>query len=134
MPNQPPAPPAGVNAREPMTLDEIAAAASVLIAQARDTGLTPPCALSCRDYGPPAASLFVSETDAPDIWAALQAWADRYHTEITTHLASTPGNLHASVEFRRDGIRYDVYSIIHPAPDDPDEDESQPGDDQPGEA
>lgn len=117
-----PAPPPGIPVRQPMTLDQIAAAAASLIAAARAAGLTPPCALSCQDYGPPAATLYINEDDAPDIWQALRRWASRYQTEIAIRPTGRPESVYASAEFRSDGIRYEVYSIIR-TPD---------GDSQPG--
>jgi hypothetical protein len=115
MTSQPPTPPPGITARPPATLAEIAAATAGLIAEARAAGLAPPCALNANDYGPPTANLYVSEHDTPDIWQALQQWADRYGTEITTRPSTSPGAVYASASFRRDGISYEVYCIIYPA-------------------
>ena len=111
--------------REPMTLDEVATAAAVLVAKARDARLTAPCAMHCHSYGPPTVSLFVSEDDAGGhIWRALQEWADRFGGEVATHPATTPGSAHAYTEFRREGIRYEVYSVIHSAPEAAEDDDS----------
>jgi hypothetical protein len=101
--------------RPPMTLEQIAAAAAGLITEARDAGLTPPCALNAHDYGPPAAALYVAEHDTPDIWQALGQWAARYETQVTTRPSVTPGVVYAYAEFRHGRITYEVYSIIYPA-------------------
>jgi hypothetical protein len=119
--------PAETAARPSPTLSEIATAAAELIADARAASLTPPCALSGHDYyGGPAASLFVSDIDTPDIWGALKQWADRYGAQITTRPGSTPGTRYASVKFTRDAISFEVYSIIRNAPGD----EIRPAQDQ----
>jgi hypothetical protein len=108
----------GITPRPPMSLDKIAIAAAGLIADARTAGLAPPCALNCHDYSPPAVGLYVSEHDTTDIWRALQAWADHYNGELATRPSSSPGAVHAITEFRHDGIRYQVSSIITTPGDD----------------
>jgi hypothetical protein len=100
-----------------LTLDQIAAAAAGIIADARAAGLAAPYSVSARDYGPPEASLYISERQDRNIWDALQEWADHYGSEVSAGPATTPGTLYASVDFRRDGIRYEVTAVIHPAPD-----------------
>jgi hypothetical protein len=56
-----------------MTLDQIAtAAAAAIIADARAAGLAEPYSVNARDYGPPTASLYISERQDRDIWEALQ--------------------------------------------------------------
>lgn len=113
--------------RERMTLDVIAIAAAGLIADARAAGLTSPFTLSCHDYGPPTATLYLYDDghDTPGIWAALQQWADRYGTKVTSHPSTSPGSLHAIAAFTRDGIRYEVSAIIRPGPDDePEQDQA----------
>jgi hypothetical protein len=120
MTSQHPEPPFGV--RPPMTVEEIATTAAVLIARARDAGLTPPCSLNCHDYGAPAAYLFIAESDVPDVWDALLQWASHYGTEVAVRQGSVPESVYASAEFRRDGIRYEVHSVIHrPDDDEPDD-------------
>lgn len=104
--------------RPRLTVDQIARDAADLIDEARDAGLTPPCAINCHDYTPPAASLFVSRLDTADIWDALQQWAARYDTEVTTRPTAVPENTYASAEFDRDGVTYEVYTIIRPDPQD----------------
>lgn len=116
--------------RERMTLDEIATAAAALIADARTAGLTAPFTLSCYDYGPPSVTLYLyaAEQDTPAIWAALQAWASHYGTQVTTHPATSPGSVHAIAAFSRDGIGYEVSAIIRPVPvpgDEPGQDQDQ---------
>ena len=96
-----------------LTLDEIATAAAVIIVQARDAGLAAPYAINAHDYGPPTASLYISERIDGDIWDALQAWADYWGTEVTSGPGTRPGAVFASVDFRRDGIRYEVTAVIH---------------------
>lgn len=118
MTSTPPAPPDGISIRRPLTLADIAADAAALITEAREAGLTPPCALNCHDYRPPSASLFLADQDSPDTWQALQEWASRYGTGITTRPATSPESVYASAEFSRAGINYEVYSIIRPAPQD----------------
>jgi hypothetical protein len=109
--------------RDRMTLDEIATAAARLINEARAAGLAPPFSLNCHDYGPPAAILLIAENEPPDIWDALQQWADRYRSEIDPRPGYHSGSIHATVAFRRDGISYEITSVIHTTP---------PGDDEPG--
>jgi hypothetical protein len=125
MTSKTPQPPTSITARQPTALEGIAAAAAILIAEARAAGLTPPCALNCHDYySPPATALFISDSDTPDIWHALQQWADRYETQITTRPTANPENTYASAEFRHNGISYEIYSIIHPSHQDTPHDEA----------
>jgi hypothetical protein len=65
-------------------------------------------------------SLFISRLDTPDIWDALQQWAARYDTEVTTRQTAIHENTYASAEFTRDGVTYEVYTVIRPDPDDDD--------------
>jgi hypothetical protein len=127
-----PAPPPGITTHPHASLGQIAIAAAALIADAREAGLTLPCSLNANEYGPPTASLYISQHDAPDIWRALQQWAARHHTEIATRPTSDGNSVHASAEFRIAGIRYDVYSVISPAPadDDPDDEDEDWYDDE----
>jgi hypothetical protein len=122
-------PPPGIHARDPMTIDQVAAAASALIASARAAGLTPPCALNITDYGPPSASLFMYDGDSVDIWAELRQWADRYGAELATRVTHNPANSYVYTEFHNGGIRYEIYTILHPAPQDPDDDTDDDTDD-----
>jgi hypothetical protein len=107
-----------------MTLDQIADATAELIREARAAGLPEACSLTGHHWGVPEVSLYVSETDHPDIWEALRAWAGHYHARVATRPATSPeGNVHAYVEFRRDGLRVQVTSVITPddGPGTPDE-------------
>jgi hypothetical protein len=110
MTSQPPE----TSSQPPATLEQIAAATAALITDARQAGLALPCSLNCNDYGPPAASLLVSEYDTPNIWQALRQWATHYGTEVTTRPSINPGNLYISAAFQHDGISYEVYTIINP--------------------
>jgi hypothetical protein len=102
-----------------LTLDQIAAAAAGIIADARAAGLAEPYSVSARDYGPPEASLYISERQDRDIWLALQEWADYYGTEVSAGPGTTPGSTYARVDFRQGGIRYEVTAVIHaPSSDD----------------
>lgn len=122
--------------RQPVTLDTIAASAAAIITNARETGLLPPFALACHDYGPPAATLHLSEYDTVDIWESLAAWAASYEAEITTRPGYTPHVAYVIAAFTRDGIRYEVMASIRTRHDDNQaesgetsqaEDGSQPG-------
>ena len=104
--------------RVPRTLDEIATAAAALIADARTAGLPAPYALNCHDYGPAAAVLYLTADEIPDIWLALNQWAAHYGTQVNTHVGFTPGTVHATANFHRDGVAYEVSSVIHPRPED----------------
>jgi hypothetical protein len=117
--------------RERMTLDEIATAAAGTIADARAAGLTAPFSLTCHDYGPSTAVLYLYDdgSDTPGIRAALQQYADRYGTQVTTRPSTSPGSLYATAAFTRDGISYEVSAIIRPAPsphqdDEPEQDQA----------
>jgi hypothetical protein len=107
-----------------MTLDQIATAAAAIIADARAAGLAPPYAINAHDYGPPHASLYISERRDRDIWEALQGWADHYGTEVSSGPGTTPGTVYAVVDFRQGGIRYEVTAVIHS----PDDDQPPPPD------
>jgi hypothetical protein len=96
-----------------MTLDQIAAAAAAIIADARAAGLAEPYSVNAHDYGPPHVSLYISERQDRDIWQALQEWADHYGSEVSAGPGTTPGSICAAVDFRRDGIRYEITAIIH---------------------
>lgn len=100
-----------------LTLDQIATAAAGVIADARAAGLAAPYAVNAHDYGPPHASLYISERPGRDIWDALQGWADHYGSEVASGPGVTPGTIYAAVDFRRDGIKYEVTAVIH-SPDD----------------
>ena len=101
-------------ARPPrLTLDQVATAAAAIIAEARAAGLAAPYSVSAHDYGPPHASLYISERQDRDIWDALQEWADHYGSEVSAGPGTTPGSVYASVDFRRDGIRYEITAVIH---------------------
>jgi hypothetical protein len=110
----------GVPVPPPMTLEQIAAGAAALGADARAAGLTPPFTLSCHDYGPPAVTLYLyaGQHDTPATWRALREWAERYGTEVTTHPGVSPGSVHATAVFCRDGITYDVSAVIRPTTED----------------
>lgn len=110
------------HARPHLTVEEITAAAAALIAEARTAGLLPPFGVTCHDYGPPEAALHLGEHDSPDIWAALDQWADRYGTVVTTRPGHGPGTIYARAiyaraGFTRDGITYEVSSVITTAAD-----------------
>jgi hypothetical protein len=99
-----------------LTLDQIATAAAAIIADARAAGLAEPYSVNAHDYGPPTASLYISERQDRDIWEALQQWADYYGSEVSASPGHTPGSVYASVDFRRDSIRYEVTAVIHQTP------------------
>ena len=99
-----------------MTLDQIATAAAAIIADARAAGLAEPYSVNAHDYGPPHASLYISERQDRDIWEALQQWADYYGSEVSSTPGHTPGSIYATVDFRRDNICYEVTAVIHPTP------------------
>lgn len=80
----------------PKTIEQIATAAAALVTEARQAGLTPPRSLSCHDYGQPTASLYLFRHDNPDIWHALQEWATRYGTQVTSWAGIQPGSIHAA--------------------------------------
>jgi hypothetical protein len=107
-------------ARPPMTLDEIADATAALIREARAAGLPETCSINAHDWGTPEVSLYLSAADHPGIWAALRAWAAHYGTEVATRAASQRDNIHAYAEFRRNGLRVQVTTVISP--------EDHPGD------
>ena len=98
-----------------ITLDQIATAAAGIIADARDAGLAPPYSVNAQDYGPPHATLHLSEYRESDIWQALQEWADHYDSEVASGPGVTPGTIYAVVDFRQDGVHYEVTAVIHPA-------------------
>jgi hypothetical protein len=110
-------------ARKRMTLDEIATAAAEIITEARAAGLAAPFSLNCHDYGPPAATLLIDEHQPPDIWAALQQWASHYRSEVEPRPGYHSDSVHATVAFRRNGISYEITSVIRTPP---------PRDDEPG--
>jgi hypothetical protein len=113
-----------------LTLDQVATAAAGIIAEARDAGLAQPYSVNAHDYGPPHASLYISERQDRDIWDALQEWADHYGSEVAAGPGTTPGSVYAVVDFRRDGIRYEVTAVIHNTPrsdgSDSTDDQSEP--------
>jgi hypothetical protein len=115
-----PEPPAGLPFRPPVRLDQIATAAAKLIADARAAGLTEPTSLNCHDYGPPTAALYLyaPEQETTGLWWALHEWASHYGTEVAIRPGIKPDTVHACVEFRRDGIAYEVTSVIRRTPDD----------------
>ena len=119
-PGQAPEPPAGLPIRPPMTLDQIATGAAALLAEARTAGLAEPYSLNCHDYGPPTASLYLyaADQDTTGLWWALHEWAGHYHSEVTVRPGVHPDNVHATVEFRHDGIAYEVTAVIRRTPDD----------------
>jgi hypothetical protein len=117
-------------ARPPMTLDEIADATAALIREARAAGLPETCSITAHDWGTPEVSLYLSATGNPGIWAALRAWASHYGTEVATRATTSQrDNIHAYAEFRRDGLRVQVTSVIssedHPGDQDQGEGEGQ---------
>lgn len=128
-----PEPPPGIHALPAIELEDLADATAALIRQARRDGLVIPSSVNLQGYGTPSASLYVSESDTPDIWAALQEWATRYRTGLRHRPGSDPAATHAAIEFMNsDGIRYEIHSVIHaPAPDPWETDDDWPDDPNP---
>ena len=79
-----------------------------------------PFALNCYDYGPSSATLYLYDDghNGTDVWTALQAYADRYGTQITTRPATSAGTVLATVAFDRDGVRYEVSAVMRDFYDD----------------
>jgi hypothetical protein len=111
-------PPPGITPLPRPDIEAVSAVTTEIIKAARLTGLAIPSHYSGHDYGPPAITLHLSAT-TPRIWDALQAWADTFGGDLTTRPASDPGTIHAVTEFRRSGIRCEVWTIIKPSDDDP---------------
>jgi hypothetical protein len=102
-------------------IEEITAATAGLLAEARAAGLVMPFAVSCNDYQPGATLiLWSTRMGNPATWDALALWAMHYGTTVTTRPSTSPGSIHATAAFQRDGLNYEVSAIIRPDAPPPD--------------
>jgi len=114
-------------------IEDITTAAAGLLAEARAAGLVMPFAVSCNDYQPGATLiLWSTRMGNAATWDALALWAMHYGTTVTTRPSASPGSIHATAEFQRDGLNYQVSAIIRPdaQPADTDADTGDRDDDE----